>query len=56
MCATIQTRRDAGWRMVMGYDWNGARGRRMKIARFGTAVALAALLFSVVAQVVGRTI
>lgn len=31
---------------LMGYDWNGSRGRRMKIARFGTAVALAALPFA----------
>ncbi len=40
----------------MGYDWDGARGRRMKIVRFGTAVALAALLVSVEAQVVTRAI
>lgn len=33
----------------MGYDWNSSRGRRMKIARYGTAVAL---LISVAAQVV----
>ncbi|WP_334197706.1 hypothetical protein QM996_19450 (plasmid) [Sinorhizobium chiapasense] len=41
---------------MMGYDWDGARGRRMKIARFGTAFALAALLVSVAAQVVTRAI
>ena len=40
----------------MGYDWNGARGRRMKIARIGTAVALAALLVSVATEVVTRAI
>ncbi|KSV92800.1 hypothetical protein N184_22910 [Sinorhizobium sp. GL28] len=40
----------------MGYDWNGARGRRLKIARFGTALALATLLVSVAAQVVARAI
>lgn len=28
----------------MGYDWNGTRGRRMKIARFGIAIALAEAL------------
>ncbi len=38
----------------MGYDWNGARGRRMKIARYGTAAALAVLLVSVAAEVVVR--
>jgi len=36
----------------MGYDWDGARGRRMKLVRFGTAFALTALLVSVAAQVV----
>ncbi|SDA39537.1 hypothetical protein SAMN03159448_00198 [Sinorhizobium sp. NFACC03] len=41
---------------MMGYDWNGARRRRMKMVRFGTAVALAALLVSVAAQVVTRAI
>jgi len=41
---------------MMGYDWNGARGRRMKIARIGTAVALAALLVSVVTEVVTQAI
>ncbi|WP_336171732.1 hypothetical protein [Ensifer sp. MJa1] len=41
---------------MMGYDWDGARGRRMKIVRLGTAVALAALLVSVAAQVVTRAI
>ncbi|CAN7632456.1 hypothetical protein ACI2KT_27050 [Ensifer adhaerens] len=40
----------------MGYDWNGARGRRIKMARLGTAVALAALLVSVAAEVVTRAI
>ncbi len=40
----------------MGYDWNGARGHRMKIARYGTAVALAALLVSVATEVVTRAI
>lgn len=41
---------------MMGYDWSGARGRRMKIARYGTAVALAALLVSVATEVVTRAI
>lgn len=41
---------------IMGYDWNGARGRRMKIARIGTAVALAALLVSVATEVVTRSL
>ncbi len=40
----------------MGYDWNGARERRMKIARIGTAVALAAFLVSVATEVVTRAI
>ena len=35
---------------AMGYDWNGRRERRMKIARFGTAVALAGLLVSMAAK------
>ncbi len=38
------------------YDWDGARGSRMKIMRFGTAVALAALLVSIAAQVVSEAI
>lgn len=41
---------------MMGYDWDGARGRRMKIARIGTAVALAALLVSVATEVVTRAL
>lgn len=40
----------------MSYDWNGVRKRRMEIARIGTAVALAALLVSVAAEVVTRAI
>lgn len=40
----------------MSYDWNGVRGRRMKIVRYATAVALAALVISVAAQVVMRSI
>lgn len=40
----------------MGYDWNGARWRRMKVARYGTAVALAGLLVAVATQVVTRAL
>lgn len=40
----------------MGYDWDGARRRRMKIARIGTAVALAALLATLTAQVVRKAL
>ena len=40
----------------MGYDWDGARWRRMKVARYGTAVALAGLLVAIAAQVVTRTL
>jgi len=40
----------------MGYDWSGARGRRMKIVRLGTAVALAAVLVSVATQVVTKAL
>ncbi|OCP24817.1 hypothetical protein BC361_19625 [Ensifer sp. LC54] len=40
----------------MGYDWNGARWRRMTAARFGTAVALASLLVAVATQVVTRAL
>ncbi len=36
----------------MGYDWNGARWRRMRVARYGTAVALAGLLVAVASRVV----
>ncbi len=41
---------------LMGYDWNGRRERRMKIARFGTAVALAALLVSMAAKVASEAL
>ena len=40
----------------VGYDWSGARGRRMKLARFSAAVTLAALLVGVAIQVVGRAL
>lgn len=40
----------------MGYDWNGARGRRIKMARLGTAVALAALLVFVATEVATRSL
>ncbi|RDL48075.1 hypothetical protein BLJAPNOD_05302 [Ensifer sp. M14] len=40
----------------MGYDWTGARRRRIKFARYGAAVTLAALLVSVAAQVVNRAL
>lgn len=40
----------------MGYDWTGRRERRMKIARFGTAVALAALLVSMAAKVASEAL
>ncbi|KSV67028.1 hypothetical protein N185_31080 [Sinorhizobium sp. GW3] len=40
----------------MGYDWNGRRERRMKIARLGTAVALAALLVSMAAKVASEAL
>ncbi|WP_277996348.1 MULTISPECIES: hypothetical protein [unclassified Ensifer] len=40
----------------MSYDWDGARWRRMKVARFGTAVALAGLLVGVATQVVTRAL
>ncbi|MBP1873553.1 hypothetical protein J2Z19_003268 [Ensifer adhaerens] len=43
-------------RRSMGYDWDGARRRRMKVARFGTAAALAGLLVAVAAQVATRAI
>lgn len=36
----------------MGYDWTGARQRRLTIARYGAAVTLVALVVSVAAQVV----
>ena len=54
--ATIHARHDAGWGNTIGYDWDGARGRRMKIARIGTAVALAALLVFVATEVVTRSL
>jgi hypothetical protein len=31
----------------MGYDWDGARERRMKVARYGAAVALTTMLLTV---------
>lgn len=40
----------------MGYDWTGARRRRMKFARYSVAVSLAALLVSVAAQVVNKAL
>ncbi|OCP21438.1 hypothetical protein BC361_26625 [Ensifer sp. LC54] len=40
----------------MGYDWDGARWRRMKVARYGTAVALAGLLVAVATQIVTRAL
>jgi len=42
--------------LLMGYDWGGARWRRMKAARFGTAVALAGLLVAVATQVVTKAL
>lgn len=41
---------------MLGYDWDGARRRRMKIARFGTAVALAAPLAALTAQAVTKAL
>ena len=40
----------------MGYDRTGARGRRMKFARYTAAVTVAALLVSVAAQVVNKAL
>ncbi len=40
----------------MGYDWTGARRRRMKVARYSAAVTLAAFLVSVAAQVVNKAL
>lgn len=40
----------------MGYDWDGARWRRMKLVRYGAAVALAGLLVAVATQVVTRAL
>lgn len=41
----------------MGYDWNGARWRRIKFAaRYGAAVALAGLLVALATQVVTRAL
>lgn len=40
----------------MGYDWDGVRWRRMKVVRYGTAVALAGLLVAVASQVVTRAL
>ncbi|MGF6175444.1 hypothetical protein [Ensifer sp. 4252] len=40
----------------MRYDWTGVRGRRMKIARYGAAVTLAAVLFTVAVQVSNKGI
>lgn len=40
----------------MGYDWTGARRRRIKIARYSAAITLAALLVSVAAHVVKKAI
>lgn len=43
-------------RRTKKYDWDGARLRRMKVARFGIAVALAGLLVAVATQVVTRAL
>lgn len=40
----------------MVYDWTGARGRRMKIARYSVAVTLAALLVGVAAKVMNKAL
>ncbi|SDA99584.1 hypothetical protein SAMN03159448_06617 [Sinorhizobium sp. NFACC03] len=38
----------------MGYEWTGARERRMKVARYSAAVTLAALVVTVAAQIVSK--
>lgn len=40
----------------MGYDWDGARWRLMKVARYGAAVALAGLLVAVATQIIPRAL
>jgi hypothetical protein len=40
----------------MGYDWSGARERRLKVARFGAALTLAATIVTVTFQVVDRAL
>jgi hypothetical protein len=40
----------------MGYDWDGARLRPMKVARYGAAVALTSLLVAALTQVVKRAL
>jgi hypothetical protein len=40
----------------MEYDWSGARQRRLKAARFGAALTLAATIVTVAFQVVGRAL
>jgi hypothetical protein len=40
----------------MAYDWSGVRQRRMKVARLGAALTLAATIVTVAFQVVGRAL
>lgn len=40
----------------MGYDWTGARERRMKVARYSAAVTIAALVVTAATQVVSKTL
>ncbi|WP_156437130.1 hypothetical protein [Sinorhizobium sp. Sb3] len=38
----------------MGYDWSGARERRIKVARYSVALTLAALIIAVAFQIANR--
>ncbi|MCY1746139.1 MULTISPECIES: hypothetical protein [Ensifer] len=40
----------------MSYDWSGARHRRMKVARLGAALTVAATVVAVVVQVMGSAL
>lgn len=40
----------------MTYDWTGVRRRRLKVARYGAAVALAAFLFGIAIQFANKTL